>query len=286
MNRGAATPMTPLTDNNHPGEPLWARGLDARIVDISPTMAADWLEHNTGNRKEKRGKIDCYTRDMSYGRWSLTGEPIIFDREGVLRNGQNRLLACVRSGASFRSVVMWGVEPEAFKNMDRGASRTVGDVLGIEGIGDSNQLAGAAAFLWRSEKGYAFGGGGATQPTSEETLDVLERHPEIKNSLRWKLGATKAGLTPSLAIYLHYRFACLNAAKADAFFERLYSGEDLSSGNPILTLRNQLLAGLRLRQPLLVQQRAAWTILAWNAYRKGQQRKILKWVDGNMPEAV
>src|SRR4051812_48689623 len=105
-------PRTSVGDEPHD----W--GLTVRVVEVTPELAQQWHAMNEGNRREKRVNIARFGRDMQDGRWSLTGEPIIFDRDGYLRNGQNRLQACIRSGKSFRTLVVWGIDRRAVRSMD------------------------------------------------------------------------------------------------------------------------------------------------------------------------
>jgi hypothetical protein len=253
-------------------------GLAVRVVEISPELATEWLELNFGNRKPSPGQVDKYARDMRPGNWSLTGETIIFDSEGFLRNGQNRLLACIKADTSFQALVVWGVDPASFKNMDRGFTRSVSVVVGLTGIADHKDLVPAAQYIGREEKGHTLGSGGGQTLTVDEIIDTLTRHPELKNSLEWASGAKKIGVNASMAVYLHYRLARIDPWAASTFFSSVHSLANLEEGNPILVLGRQLLSssmGARSEYSKPITQ-AAYVIKAWNAWASGATLGLLR----------
>lgn len=118
----------------------------SRVFKVTPEVAEHLLQYNIGNRSKKSVQIAQYARDMSRGDWRETGETIKFSDAGKLRDGQNRLMACVQSGASFVTHFVFGVPDQSFAKMDQGKIRTGGDVLQIAGYTDVNNL--AAAVRW------------------------------------------------------------------------------------------------------------------------------------------
>lgn len=60
-------------------------------VDVTPEMAAKWLEGNVLNRPLKQAHVDRLAREMAAGRWRLTHQGIAFDVSGCLIDGQHRL---------------------------------------------------------------------------------------------------------------------------------------------------------------------------------------------------
>ena len=99
---------------------------------ISPPVAEHILRvYNIGNRPKKPGKINEYADDMLSDKWADTREPIIFSDKPVLRDGQNRLMACVRAGVPFLIQISFGMPDSAFNKMNQGKSRNSGDLLQI-----------------------------------------------------------------------------------------------------------------------------------------------------------
>lgn len=107
---------------------------NSRVIEVSPELASYVLENlNIGNRSKKIIKIKTYASDMASGNWSLTNATLAFGSDGYLKDGQNRLSACVRSGKPFKTHAIFGIEPESFIHMDVGANRTHMDVFTIMG---------------------------------------------------------------------------------------------------------------------------------------------------------
>lgn len=108
--------------------------IQCRWMRIGPDEARKMLARNDGNRKIRRGRVKRYARALREGRWLPTGDAICFGVDGKLLNGQHRLLAVVESGVEIFSIVAFGLPPESFKVMDRGATRDPGDLAHIAGF--------------------------------------------------------------------------------------------------------------------------------------------------------
>lgn len=263
---------------SRPGDPLTAAGLDARLVWVTPALASEWLGANTRNRKKKVKKIEQYGRDMGRGKWPVTGQTIIFDWNGVLVDGQNRLQACVDSGASFRTIVVWGVDPEAFRHIDRGTPRSFADALGIDGEINNKTLSSVIPYLFRWERGLSITHGNGA-PTMDEAYDILARYPEIRDSLRWQHPPREIAIVPSVGVFMHFQLSRLDETRAETFFSLLYPGDGLPAGHAIGTLRKQLvkyrvaLAGATPSNLKVI----AWTYRSWNHWVNGQKVSTIKW---------
>jgi len=71
---------------------------------------------------------------MKDNRFIENGESIVFDKYGVLKDGQHRLLAIIRSKKSYFIPIVRGVEPISMATYDTGKNRNAGDVLSINGF--------------------------------------------------------------------------------------------------------------------------------------------------------
>lgn len=115
--------------------------MKAEIKLITPEVAAKMLKHNTHNRKIK-GSAAVYADLMKKGHWAENGESIVFSSDGVLRDGQHRLLATIKADYSWRAVVVTGVNPSTYDTYDEGVNRNLPDVLCFEGFKYYNDLSG------------------------------------------------------------------------------------------------------------------------------------------------
>ena len=106
--------------------------LSAVVETINPELAWKYLAMNTENpRKINRNIVCAYAEDMKAGRWVLNGEPICFDENGVLTNGQHRLHAIIKAGTSISALVVRNIEPGC-KVYDYGLKRTVTTTLNVD----------------------------------------------------------------------------------------------------------------------------------------------------------
>lgn len=107
-------------------------------MDITPEMAEVMLERNASeewkNRPQSSQAVARIAKTMKDARWMFTGEPIIFSDTGNLLNGQHRLTAAYEAQATFPSLVVFGIDNEAFKFMDIGTRRQASHIFSIEGV--------------------------------------------------------------------------------------------------------------------------------------------------------
>lgn len=127
---------------------------NSRVCEISPELAEYILENlNINNRPRKANKIVEYKKDMQENNWSLTGETIKFGTDGFLKDGQNRLAACVQAQTPFTTHVIFGIDPETFHHMDTGKNRGGDDILAIMGVKQSKNTSLLIKFLLNWEAG-------------------------------------------------------------------------------------------------------------------------------------
>lgn len=103
--------------------------MDSTTETITPKQAEKYLAFNTCNRSVRKSLVSQYARDMKNGEWKLTHQGIAFDRDGVLLDGQHRLLAIIESGVTVHMLVVRGVESKHQLFMDDHAKRSAGDAL-------------------------------------------------------------------------------------------------------------------------------------------------------------
>lgn len=107
------------------------------IVTVTPEMASRWLEANTHNRSLNSKYAQLLADEMRGGRWQFTHQPIAFDENGVLIDGQHRLTGVVLSGITCDFVVAFGMKPESQLVVDKNKLRsshesiTLADRLGV-----------------------------------------------------------------------------------------------------------------------------------------------------------
>lgn len=250
-------------------------------VELTPEIATLWKERNTKNRKLRAGNVARMADAMVRSEWKDNGETMKFDRNGILLDGQNRIEAVLLSQATITVTVVYGLDPEVFDSLDQGAKRTTADVLYI---GGEDKYAVLLASAMRFQVAYDNGRHDKMRVTAQQVRDALEKHPGMRESAAFAANKFKRNrmMPPSVAAFLHYQFSQRSRRDANAFFENLDNGINLSKGTPLYMLREQLMdnatnrsgRGGRFEDTFI----AALAIKAWNAFHTGAELKVLRYV--------
>lgn len=259
-------------------------GIKAEVEFIDPERAQQLLARMAPNRNVRTPKVDKYAADMASGRWVVTGEGIKLTADGVVIDGEHRLRAVVKSGATIEILVVYGVELTDRVAMDTGATRTLADHLKFLGETQCNELAAGLMVLYSRRRGvYAR----PLEASHQQLIQELTDHPGIRQSvLVVNRAARQLRMPRGICVALHYDMADLDASDAEDFWSRLYSGVGLNEKDPIAVLRrrledNAMSNGRKLDRSVT----HAYIIKAWNAYREGRDMAILKWTrGGSSPE--
>lgn len=246
----------------------------SKIIEFSPALA-DYILTNFSrdNRPRKLAKIKRYAQDLIEGRWGLTGDTIKFGSNGVLRDGQNRLAACIRAGKPLRSHVVFGVDPDLFMRMDIGKNRTPADVFSIAGIPYATHVAGTVRWLKILMSDNP--GDRGAQFSNEELLEAYRKEydpDKLEHSIQCALAVRRSTRHPVAPLAaLHYIFAEKNRQKADSFFDEWAMDRAKRARAPTRYLQRRLVEVARQsNQRLHENVRNAFIIRAWNAYIAGR----------------
>jgi hypothetical protein len=252
-------------------------GITAKIVLISPELAKEWLALITrSQRKLRPGHVRMIARDIEEGRWLLTGESFIFDRDGGLLNGQHRLTAIIEAGVAVLSLVVWGVDPESFVAMDSCTPRSKSDVLGTLGHSNATALGSVAHLAWLYMNDVKLSDGSMNKLSPVNSAKVIEEYPELARAI--PKGRSVRGLCHGIAVpaFCYWVFRQIDEDDADRFFHHFATGEDISKGNPILALRTRLMGRANSMDRFEGNKFSQYTLLflifkTWNLFRGGKQ---------------
>jgi hypothetical protein len=251
---------------------------------VGPTVAEEWLTHNSGNRALKDSRVEYYARLMREGLWRNDNpEPLAFDWNDVLRNGQHRLTAVVRSKRTVVFLVARGMDPALGDVIDTPAIRTAGDRLALAGgvtaaLGARYAAAIRGLVAWEE---FPERGPFERQPQARSNAEMVALLPNYIDLLTMYVPLatriTQAGVRGGTSLWLTLlcRFHQIDPAAAEAFGDALATGADLSRGNPILALRNTLIKSAvdpasRPGSGLGRLVTARYAVQAWNGWREGR----------------
>jgi len=242
---------------------------NSRVLTFTPASAEQVLtEFNVGNRPKKPAKIAEYARDMTNGHWELTGDTVKFSDAERLRDGQNRLMACLRSGVAFTTHVVFGVPDSAFDVMDRGRNRDPSDILAIAGYTDTMNL--AAATRWTR---MLLTRCVPQRPTYEpqDGLGFLQNnYPDLPTFLTYgrKVADTPTGMASAHVYAFHQKDAVDAAVFADAWATGNHNGKFVPLGR-----LSQKITDIKLSSSGRIHDgvRSALIVIAWNLFRAGRK---------------
>lgn len=239
------------------------------------------------NRTITMARVLSYAEEMKAGQWHLNGQPIIYDENDMLRNGQHRLLACVLSGVSFTTAVVRGVDKLAFQSMDQGLSRSAAHVLDIEGKRYATRKASGARMYKQLKKCVDEGTRYYDWHKRMSTQDILafveENDQKLEEAcIAIRLEDGKHLLRPPsiwIAVYLLLRN--VNKRRCEEFFRLLVTGDSLEKDHPIAKFRSLLLNDIsRVNYKRSNASTAALAIKTWNRYLTGDSRRSLSFREG------
>jgi len=122
------------------------------IETITPEISKYYLERNAHNRLPNQANINKLVHALENDEWQVNGQPIIIDWDDNVGDGQHRFMACMETGINFETVVVRGINPDAFKTIDTGKIRSAGDVLNISGV--VSKKSSKLATIVKKYKGY------------------------------------------------------------------------------------------------------------------------------------
>lgn len=258
------------------------------LVRITPTYAAELLQsaHELDEREIATHRVKRFERRLRTDHFSLTWDAIAIDTLGRRRNGQHRLKAIQNTGVSVVMLILFNVEASAVHVGDQGAKRTMRQVLELGGEERPSALAAGLRLFWQWRQGFPIGAkAGTAVPDVTDMEEVLAAHPGLRDhtALARRL-RDRANLgSEGLGVVLSYIFTRADPDEAEEFFERLATGADLDAHDPIMLLRQKLVelrGGTGRNKGVDVTYKAALTIKAFNAWRRGERLAQLQWRRG------
>lgn len=274
--------------------------METYVMSLTPADASYMLDTQEKNRPISHRVVDKYRSDMSEGLWVFTGDPIRFDEDGHLLDGQHRLtsLAGMHEGFSLDFLIIEGLPTSTQLSMDQGRKRTAGSQLSLLGVKEGNIVASAVKTIILYDSGmFHDSGRGYRHVMDRITSAAIERwvgeNPEKTEFLVSQAPvARKIEAPTSLTVALSSVFHGIDEADADDFFQRLKSGADLHVNHPILALRNRFTNIRKNKTSVPENEYIGMYITSWNIFRSGrsssriQRPKSGGWTRANMPRPI
>lgn len=255
---------------------------ESRRTWITEPLALEFQKRNKRNRRQADATVLGLADMIDRGEWIYNADPIAFDWNGELLNGQHRLAAIILAGKPVEAAVVWGLDPRAFVSFDSHKIRSQGDCLGLIGEGNLGVLSPALTWIWKILRGKVLAG---NRPSRTQAIAMPDTHPGIRESVALARTDKSHVLAASMIAALHYLTGTVDKARADEFFALLTTGIGLSRESVVWQLRERAMRNRIAKRKLNQKQLLAISIKAWNAFFADKPVGTLRWTNrGDTPE--
>lgn len=262
------------------------------IVEITPSLAEEWLQFNRMNRKIRTDRVDRYADLMRDDEWLVSPDAIAFSHTDKLINGQHRLKAITQldKDESVQCMVVFNLDPDAFKIADVGAKRTGADVLRIEGFKSAEELAAVCRLLALWHQGRLEELNRYENVRNSVIVDVATASRERLNETIEKIGSDKQALRNkmprSLMAFAYFAYKSSFPERTEYFlngfmFEKNYPAIDWEkeygeegAKNPIRLLKDKVRPSYG---ELSRKAKLALLVKSMNSYCLERPMKQLRW---------
>jgi hypothetical protein len=266
-------------------------GVEYGVEVVTPKDANRYLRHNVRNRRIKPAVVADYAREMAGGLWCFTAEPLIFDTDGVLLNGQHRLSGLVKAQVELPFLVVRGVAKEAFPYIDIGSRRNGKDVLSIHdptAPGHAQQVLNKICSI-RTASGRM--GGSLSVPDIIQVYEAEKKQLKASGGFITKLDRQPRALANvNECIAFHMEFAHRHGANlANDFFTKILTGVGIQENTWEKVGRDRLMRSVGKKsghQDFMNDLRKRVVIVTvWNKIRSGSPVGQLK-IHAGVPDIL
>lgn len=246
--------------------------IDHSVVMVSSETAARWLKHTKRNRSLSEEVATRYATDMENGLWAFAADPIRFDADGHLIDGQHRLSALARLDMTLPMLVVRGLPTDSQLVMDQGRKRTPGQQLGLLGVKNSNVIASMVKVVIQYDNGLLFRDSSLSRSITAPVIqEYVSAHPDEVSFVQTIVDVIRRVDAPPSVVGAFAIVAFREHGRDSAdFLLQLDALVGMSEGHPIHTLDKRLRRIRRERVKVSSRDYLALFIQAFNAWREGR----------------
>ena len=244
---------------------------------LTPEKAMELLEHNTLNRPLNSQHVQRLARQIDEGKWRFNGDTIKIAKTNDVLDGQHRLWAVVESKKSIETVIVHGIEREAFATIDTiRKPRSGGDTLALSGATRyRNITATALKWLLRWQRGIMEDYRAPQNRIENSDVETAyANNPQIIRAV--ERAAKLRGLANSpIMAFFYYVLTNRNEALAERMMATLEDPGNVGVNDPFFRLRLYFTSDHhKIKSPLVT---IALAFKAANAASKNQKVQVLNW---------
>jgi hypothetical protein len=265
---------------------------------ITPDQAYKYLETMPHYRPLRQLKVDDLVRSALDGEFSVNIEPLHFDKQGRLRNGQHRMWMVITTGISQEFMILRNLNERELAALDSGTARTAGDVLAHAGFEFGAVMAQALHALYQFKNGNLpgsynvnrkiLGTQGGLAPLNNNLMIQFANDPAVGPQMQQSVAyiegqpAFKRLAPRGLWAFTHFIITEVSPTDGDEFFrcvkDAIYKQ---ANADPVYQLRKRLeIARVRngnMHFKLTKTEQCALIIKAWNMWAIDKSCLALRW---------
>lgn len=254
-------------------------------VVLTPEKATELLEHNGLNRPLGDQHVKRIAAQIVAGKWRFNGDTIKVADTGDVLDGQHRLWAIIEAKKPVETIVVYGIERDAFATIDTlRKPRSGGDVIALAGNSrHRNIIAGALTWLIRWQRKVLVEYKAPQNRIENSDIEVaFAENPGMVRAV--ETAQRLRGLAnPSIMAFFYYVLTNRDAELADRMIATLENPAGVSLNDPFFRLRTYFTADHHNKKDALVT--IAVAIKAANAAHQDEKVKVLSWRNqGKSPE--
>lgn len=247
------------------------------IVMVTPEMAMQLLDANENNRPLNQAHVNRISRQITEGKWKFNGDTIKLAKNNDVLDGQHRLWAIVEAKQPIETIIVRGIESDAFATIDTlRKPRSGADVLALNGV-TSHRTVISTALQWlvRWQR--------KTLENYRAPINKIE-NSDIEQAFRDNPGMARAaeranrcrGLTSiGVIAFFYYILTNRNPDLAERMIHTMENPAGVGVNDPFFRLRAYLTDNKH-KDPL---QTIALMIKAANAASENREMRVLRWAN-------
>ena len=257
-----------------------------QIVTVTPEMAVQILERNELNRPLNDQHVHRIARQITEGKWKFNGDTIKISSDHSVVDGQHRLWAIIEAKQAVDTIIVTGIERDAFATIDTlRKPRSGSDVIALAGtLKYRNMIAAALGWLIRYQRGVLQTYNQPQNKVENSDIEVaFKEHPGIVRAVE-RCMPLRGLANPGIVAFAYYVALDRNGLLAEKLVDTLIDPAGVSINDPLFRLRSYFTSDHHKRKEAVMS--IALMFKALNAARAGRKISALSWKNqGRNPEA-
>ncbi len=247
-----------------------------KIVTVSPEDAMALLESNGSNRPLNDQHVRRIARQIVDGKWRFNGDTIKISSTNDILDGQHRLWAIIEAKTPVETIVVRGIEPDAFATIDTlRKPRSGSDVLALLGA-TSHRSTISVALQWLTRWQRKCLETYRAPQNRIENSDVEQAYRDNPGIARAaEMASRLRGLAnPGMIAFFYFVLTNRNPDLAERMIHTLENPAGVGVNDPFFRLRAYFTSAVARKDPLTT---IVYMIKAANAAYDGREIKTLNW---------